>query len=84
MVSAPFFGGCAARAGGPDPIAPRIALRNNTEIAALMAPRRCYHLGWEGLDHYVPDVEYPFLQKVYAFYERTANVAKRATSHRRP
>jgi len=75
MVSAHFFGGCACESGRP---IHRTAdcFANNTEIAALMAPRPMLIIS-DGKDWttYVPDVEYPFLQKVYAFYERTANVA---------
>jgi dienelactone hydrolase len=75
MVSAHFFGGCACESGRP---IHRTAgyFANNVEFAALAAPRPMLVIS-DGKDWTtnVPAVEYPFLQQVYSFYGRTADVA---------
>jgi dienelactone hydrolase len=74
MVSACFFGGCPCESGLPihrsdDHFA------NNAMIAGLAAPRPMLVVS-DGKDWTtnVPKVEYPFLQKIYAYYGAEGNV----------
>jgi len=75
MVSAYFFGGCECESGRPiHRSADHFA--NNAMIAALAAPRPMLVIS-DGNDwtKYVPQVEFPFLQSIYAHYGTRQNVA---------
>lgn len=74
MVSSYFFGGCPCESGLP---IHRSAdhFVNNAMIAALAAPRPLLVISdpkdWT---QQVPQVEFPFLQKIYGYYGATQNV----------
>jgi hypothetical protein len=75
MVSSYFFGGCQCESGQP---VHRSAdhFASNAMIAALAAPRPLLVVS-DGKDwtQHVPDIEFPFLQKIYGYYGATAQTA---------
>jgi dienelactone hydrolase len=74
MVSAYFFGGCVCESGLP--IHKKGDYQtNNVEIAALAAPRPMIMIS-DGGDwtKNTPDVEYPFMQKIYSLYNKKGNL----------
>ncbi|MHA4738492.1 alpha/beta hydrolase family protein [Dyadobacter sp. MSC1_007] len=74
MVSSYFFGGCVCESGLP--IHKKGDYQtNNVEIAALAAPRPMIMIS-DGGDwtKNTPEVEYPFMQKVYGLYNKKDNL----------
>lgn len=74
MVSAYFFGGCVCESGLP--IHKKGDYQtNNVEIAALTAPRPMIMIS-DGGDwtKNTPEVEYPFMQKIYGLYGKKENL----------
>jgi len=74
MVSSWFFGGCPCESGLPIHSCSD-AGTNNAEIAAMASPRPMLVIS-DGSDwtRNVPDIEYPYLRKVYFMYGKTENV----------
>ncbi|WP_353717899.1 acetylxylan esterase [Dyadobacter sp. 676] len=74
MISAYFFGGCVCESGLP--IHKNGGYQtNNVEIAALTAPRPMIMIS-DGGDwtRNTPEVEYPFMQKIYSLYDKKDNL----------
>jgi hypothetical protein len=76
MVSSYFFGGCPCESGMPFQLC--AGGTNNAEIAAMAAPRPMLIIS-DGKDWTanVPELEFPFIQRTYKFYDKT-NLVKNA------
>lgn len=74
MVSGHFFGGCTCESGMPVHKRPS-HITSNLEIAALFAPKPLLLIS-DGDDwtKNTPNFEYPFVQRIYGFYNKEANV----------
>ena len=74
MVSSYYQGGCACESGLPIHSCTDL-MTNNVEIAAMASPRPLLVIsdGQDWTDH-VPEIEFPYLQKVYALYGKQGNV----------
>ncbi len=74
MISCHFFGGCNCESGLPIHESPG-HFTNNTEIAAMMAPKPMLIIS-DGDDwtKNVPMTEYPFIKRTYSFYNAERNV----------
>lgn len=75
MVSSSFYGGCPCESGLPVHADCKGNATNNTELAALVAPKPLLVIS-DGDDWTtsVPGTDYPYLQKIYGYYGKTANV----------
>lgn len=75
MCSSHFYGGCPCESGLPIHIIPGQQRSNNAELTAMMAPKPVLVVS-DGHDwtSSVPDIEYPYLTKVYGLYGARGNV----------
>ncbi len=75
MVGASFYGGCPCESGLPIHADCNGRSTNNTEIAALIAPKPLIVVS-DGDDwtRYVQGTDYPYLQKIYGYYGKSQNV----------
>ncbi|MBQ3634000.1 MAG: hypothetical protein II951_00080 [Bacteroidales bacterium] len=73
-VSSWFDGGCPCESGKPIQLAAGGTC--NAELAALMAPRPLGLVSDDGdWTSSTPDVEFPFIRRIYGFYDATDNVS---------
>lgn len=74
MVSSYYYGGCPCESGMPLQTCTGL-LTYNAEIAAMASPRPMLVIS-DGDDwtKHVPEIEYPYLQKIYSLYNKTENV----------
>jgi len=74
MLSSFFYGGCPCESGMPVHLCGKGT--NNVEIASMAAPRPQLIIS-DGGDwtRFVPDIEYPYVQRIYAFYNKTNMVS---------
>jgi hypothetical protein len=73
MLSCSFNGGCPCESGKPVHLCG--GGTNNLEIASMAAPRPQLIIS-DGKDWtaHVPEIEYPYLQKIYGFYGKEDNI----------
>lgn len=71
MVSSYYYGGCPCESGMPLQSCTKELVTYNVEIAAMASPRPMLVVS-DGDDwtSHVPEIEYPYLQKVYSLYNR--------------
>lgn len=74
MVSSYYYGGCPCESGMPVQSCSEL-LTYNVEIAAMASPRPMLVVS-DGADwtQHVPELEFPYLQKVYSLYGKQDNV----------
>ncbi|NCU04834.1 MAG: hypothetical protein GXC73_12690 [Chitinophagaceae bacterium] len=75
MVSSAFYGGCACESGLPIHDGCNGHKTNNTEIAAMIAPKPLMVIS-DGDDWTVsvPGTDFPYLQKIFGMYGKKENV----------